>query len=113
MSPTNSARNSSYPLELSLAKIAVAASSEVTVKVWCKLSHASDIGAKLLIKGGQITGVASDVTDTKTADTDWEELSISFTPTEAGVVEITGQAYWLANTADESAYFDDITVTQA
>jgi len=113
MSPTNVVRNAGYPLELSIAKIAVAASSEVTVKAWCKLSHASDIGAKLICKGGQISGVATDVTDTKTADTDWEELSISFTPTEAGVVEIVAQAYWLANAASQSVYFDDLTVTQA
>lgn len=112
LSPTNAERDVNYPLELSIAKIAVASSSEVTVKAWVKLSHASDIGAKLICKGGQISGVATDVTDTKTADTDWEELSISFTPTEAGVIEILAQAYYLSGVADESVYIDDITVTQ-
>ena len=113
LSPTNVARNSLYPLELSIAKVACAASALVTVKAWIKKSHATDIGAKLLCKGGQIAGVATDVSATKANDTYYEELTITFTPTEAGVVEIVVQAYWLANTADESVYIDDMTITQA
>lgn len=113
MSPTSNARNSSYPLELSLAKVKVNSSAEVTVTCYCKLSHATDVGAKLICKGGQIAGVTTDVTDTKAEDTDWEQLSISFTPTEGGVVEIIGQGYWRANTADDSIYWDDFNVVQA
>lgn len=113
MSPTDSLRSSIYPLELSLAKIAVSANNLVTVSAWCKLSHATDIGAKLICKGGQLTGVASDVTDTKTADTDWEELTLTFTPTEAGVIEILGYGYWVANAATQSVYWDDVSITQA
>lgn len=113
INPTSVLLNSSFPVDLTIARIACDASALVTVKAWIKLSHATDIGAKLVCRGGQIAGVVSDVTATKTADTDWEELTITFTPTEAGVIEIEVWGYWLANTADESVYIDDITITQA
>ena len=48
----------------------------------------------LVCPGGQITGVASDVSDsvTEIADT-WEQLSIVLTSTESGVVTVEAQAY--------------------
>jgi hypothetical protein len=102
-----------YPFQFKIASIAVNSSSTVTVKAWLKLSHASDIGAKLFIPGGQISGPTSDTSATKSADTNWEELTVTFTPSIQGVVDIYVEAYWKANLADESVYVDDITVTQA
>jgi len=68
---------------------------------------------KVLVKqaeaGGQIAGVASDVVSAMTAAADtWEELTISFTPTAAGVVEIEAQAY---GGTTESVYVDDMSFT--
>lgn len=108
---TGSHRISDYPLDFVIAKIAVAASSLVTVKAWVKKDHATNVGAKLVCRGGQINGVSSDVTDTKADDTNWEELDITFTPTEAGVVEIELWAYYIA--ANSNVYVDDMTITQA
>jgi len=51
------------------------------------------------------------VTDTKADDTDYEQLSIAFTPTEAGVIKITGRAYYVSGNAN--VYFDDLGVSQA
>lgn len=39
----------------------------------------------------------------------WEQLSITFTPTEAGVIEITGQV-WDGTGTTANAYFDDLVV---
>ena len=89
----------------------MAANALVTVKCWFYKSSAAGITAKLVCKGGQISGVASNVEATA-ADVlaTWEELTITFTPTEAGVVEIEAWAY--GGTA-ESVYVDDMTITQA
>jgi hypothetical protein len=110
---TNARQTTNFPFNFPIAKVACNANSLVTVKAWVKLSNATDIGAKLLIQDNEIAGVTSDITATKSADTNWEELTITFTPTAKGVAQIYVQGYWLANTADESIYVDDITVTQA
>lgn len=110
MSPTSTNRSSTYPMELVLARIACRANKLVTVKVWEKRST-SAITAKMLCKGDQIAGVPVDVVATASAaDNTYEQLSITFTPTETGVVEITVQAY--GGTTD-SAWFDDFTIYQS
>ena len=108
---TSANRASNYPLNLSIAKIAVTANNLVTVKVWVYKDNATTVGAKLVCRGGQIAGVTNDVTATA-ADvlTTWEELTITFTPTEAGVVEIEGWGYYISG--NSNVYFDDITITQ-
>jgi len=107
---TSTDRSSLYPLGFSIAKIAVAADSQVTVKAWFRRTN-TGITGRLICKGGQIAGVNSDVYADMTAAADtWEELTITFTPTEAGVVEIEAQA-WGGTTY--SVYVDDMTITQA
>lgn len=101
------------PFSLKVAKIACTGNKQVTVKAWVKKSHATDIGAKLMVRKSQLPGMTADVTATKSADTNWEELTVSFTPTIAGVVEVEFLSYWQANTADESTYIDDMTITEA
>lgn len=108
---TSSNRASSYPLFLSIAKIAVSANNLVTVKAWLKKDHATDVVARLVCRGGQIAGIASDVTATKANDTDWEELTITATPTEAGVIEIECWAEYSAG--NSNVYVEDLTITQA
>lgn len=88
LSVTSSVRTSTYPLWLTLAQVAVVADKLVTVEVRAKKSHATNIVGKLVCRGGQIAGVASDVVDTLASSTDTETLSITFTPTASGVVEI-------------------------
>lgn len=110
---TSVEQTSTYPCYYPITKFAVNASSLVTVKAWVKLSHATNIGAKLAILANEIAGVSADVTATKAADTNWEELTITFTPTVAGVVQIYVLAYWLASTANQSVYVDDVTISQA
>ncbi|MFZ3032254.1 MAG: hypothetical protein WA082_04415 [Candidatus Moraniibacteriota bacterium] len=108
---TNTNRQSNYPLRLTIAKIAVTANNLVTVKAWFLKGHATNIGAKLVCRGGQIAGVATDVTATKANDTAEEELTITFTPTEDGVVEIEAWAYYVAG--HSTVIVDAMTITQA
>jgi len=111
MQPTSTtARHSRSPIVLSLAKVACAANSLVTIKAWMRRSD-TGLTMQLVCKGGQIAGVASDVVSAMTAAADtWEELTITFTPTEVGVVEITAEAY---GGTTFSGWVDDMTISQA
>jgi len=110
LSPTSTNRRDSYPLFMSLAKIAVASSSQVNVSCWFRRNN-TGITGKLVCRGGQIAGVSSDVSASMTAAADtWEQLTIAFTPMAAGVVEIEAWAY--GGTA-YSIYVDDIDCSQA
>jgi hypothetical protein len=108
--PTSTNRSSAWPVTLSLAKVACAANSAVTIKAWMRRSN-TDLTMRLVCKGGQIAGVTSDVVDAMSAAADtWEELTITMTPTEVGVVEITAEA-WGGTTF--SGWVDDLTISQA
>ncbi len=110
LSPTSADRSILYPLDLSIAKIAVSANNLVTVKGWFRRDNIG-LTMQLVCKGGQIAGVPSDVVASMTAIADtWEELTITFTPTEVGVVEIQAWAY---GGTTYSGYVDDMTITQA
>ncbi len=108
--PTSTNRSANYPVVLSLAKVACAANSLVTIKAWMRRTN-TGLTMRLVCKGGQIAGVASDVVDAMTAAADtWAEQTITFTPTEVGVVEITAEA-WGGTTF--SGWVDDMTISQA
>ena len=111
ITPLSQYRHENAPIILPIAKIACNADKQVTVNVWVQLEHATDVAAALVCRGEHIAGVAADVSDTKTADLNWEELQIQFTPTDAGGVEIEVHAWWEAAEAD--VYVDDMTITQA
>jgi hypothetical protein len=110
MAPTNvNVRSINFPLDLSIATVAVSANSQVTVKAWMRRS-AFGLVMRLRVKGGQIAGVTNDVTRYMTAVADtWEQVSLSFTPTEAGVVEILAEC-WGGSTF--TGYVDDLTIIQ-
>lgn len=110
LQPTSADRDGIYPLTLPLAKVACAANSLVTVKAWMRRTN-TGLTMRLVCKGGQIAGVTNDVVSAMTAAADtWEELTITFTPTEVGVVEITAEA-WGGTTF--SGWVDDLTISQA
>lgn len=110
LTPT-STRISTYPLDFKVAKIACAANALVTVKIWMIKGHATNVAGKLVCRGGQLAGVTSNVTATKADDTSWEELTITFTPTEAGVIEIEVWGWYVAGTSTVTV--DDMTISQA
>lgn len=109
MQPTSSTRSNVRPMVLSLAKIACAANSLVTVKAWMRRDNAG-LTMRLVCKGGQIAGVTNDVTSTLSTTNAWEEETITFTPTETGIVEITAEAY---GGTLYSGWVDSMTISQA
>lgn len=110
MSPTSANASLNEPLKLSIAKIACTASNLVTVKAWMRRDN-TGLTMTLYTPGGQLAGVATDVSSSMTAAANtWEELTITFTPTEAGVIEIFALAY---GGTTYNGYVDDMTITQA
>lgn len=101
------------PVRIPIAKFAVNANTLVTAKAWVKLSDSSQVAARLILPGYQVSGVTTNQIANKTADTNWEELSISFTPTKKGVVELFVDAWQIGTNDTHSVYVDDVTITQA
>lgn len=109
LQPTSTSRSSAYPLPYVLGVFPCAANAAVTVSLWMRRDSTSLTGM-LVIRGGQIAGVASDVTDTMTASANtWEQRSITFTPTEAGGFEIE---VWAYGGTTNSLYIDDFSISQ-
>lgn len=100
--------NSYLPMWLSVAKIACPANEARTVKLWFRRTN-TGLTMRLRVRGGQLPGIASDVTATMAAAADtWEELTVNFTPTSAGVVEVLAEC-WGGTTYN--GWVDDLTVT--
>ena len=110
ISPSSTDRDATWPIVLPLGRVAVSASALVTVSVWLRRTNTGLTGT-LRVRGGQIGGVAADVTDSigVAADT-WEQQTVTFTPNEAGVVEIEVIAY---GGTTYNLYVDDLAVSQA
>ena len=95
VSPNNVAGCSSdMPAQFPLAKLAVNASALVTIKCWLNRDN-TGISAGIRILGNSLPGVGEDDIQTlMTAAIDtWEEITLTFTPTVAGVVEVFGIAW--------------------
>jgi len=77
-----------YPMYLPIARLAVNANATVTFTAWLIRNNAG-IQANIRCKGLQISGVDTDILSSDlTTENAWTQRSITFTPTEAGVVEI-------------------------
>lgn len=106
-----STRLAMYPVRLALAQVLCAANEVVTVSAYMKKDHATNVACKLAVRGHQLAGMtATEYSDTKADDTDWELLSFTFTPTEIGVVEIEAVCWYVAGASN--CYVDTLTVTQ-
>ena len=114
MTLSDATRISTYPLHLSVAKIAVNANSAVTVSIYMQKSHATNIAAQLICKGGQIAGVGSPGSNISTlcpSDTNNDQVTITLNPTAAGVVEILAQVWYVAGTGN--VVLTNMSVSQA
>lgn len=99
-----------WPFHHTIGKIYCAASALVTVRLWVNRSD-TGLTVKLVQPGRQINGVANDVVDTAAASAStWEELEVTFTPSEKGIVMPEIQAY---GGSTLFVYFDDFFVSQA
>lgn len=110
LSPTSATRSSSYPLSQRIAGVYVEASTAYTATIWLRRTNTALTGTFRMV-GGQIAGVSSDQTDSigAVADT-WEQQSISFTPTKAGIVDFFVEAY---GGTTHSLFWDDFDISPA
>jgi parallel beta-helix repeat protein len=112
---TGSTRNSGYPIKLKVAEIPIKGNGALTVTAWVKKDHATDILARLVAYANQTIGNA-EATTTKANDVDWQELTITITPTLLGttvkaVIEIYLETYYV--TGNSNSYIGTITASQA
>ena len=112
-SPTGAIRNSVYPLWLPMARFAVASSGQVTITAYFKKSGTGVAGA-LRCRYGQIawSDAAQDIIVNCPNDTNRNQVTLQFTPTEAGVVEVEALA-WYVNSTSQTVIVDDIAISQA
>ena len=110
---TNAARNNIYPFYIPIARAAVDGSGQVTVTIYFKKSG-TGIAGGLRVRAGQVawSDGTSDITVTCPNNTSRNQVTLQFTPTEAGVVEIEAGAWYVSSTS-QTVIIDDIEITQA
>jgi len=110
---TDAARGTIYPFYIPIARVAVASSGKVTVKVYFKKSG-TGIAGGLRCRVGQLawSDGTNDITVTCPNNTSRNQVTLEFTPTEAGVVEIEAGAWYVSSTS-QTVIVDDIEITQA
>jgi hypothetical protein len=93
--------------------VAVASSGKVTVKVYFKKSG-TGIAGGLRARVGQVawSDGSSDIKVTCPDNTNRNQVTLEFTPTAAGVVEIEAGA-WYTGSTTQAVIIDDIEITQA
>jgi hypothetical protein len=102
---------SQIPIVQSLQPFAVNGGALVTFKIWVQRSNTGVMG-RVRLNGYVTPGVDADVTaSTSAAVNTWEELTVTCTPSAAGVVQIDLESYYVSATG--FVYFGDATVTQA
>jgi len=101
----------SSPLRLNIGKVACPASLQTTITYWAKFSAAGPTG-RLKVFGGRYPGVGSAGTDVSVSvsGTAWTQYSLSFTPTEACVVDVFAEV-WGSSTQNMQVS-GPVTVTQ-
>jgi hypothetical protein len=110
MRPTSGTTSALIPVFLKLGTVVCAASSAVTVTARMQRSN-TGLTMRLICPGGQITGVSNNVSSDMTAAANtWETVTITFTPTKAGAVDIYAHAF---GGSTFSGYVCNLTATQA
>lgn len=106
------AHTTDIPVDQPLQPFAVAASSLVTFKIWVYRTS-TNVEGRVRLRGYVTPGVDADVTATITAAINtWQELTVTCTPSAAGVVQIDLESYSV-NGSTGTVYFGDATVSQA
>jgi hypothetical protein len=93
MRPTSTFATATMPVMLKLGTVVCAANALVTVTARMRRDD-TGLTMRLVCPGGQITGVTNDVSSDMTAAADtWETVTITFTPTKAGAVDVYAYAF--------------------
>lgn len=106
ISPLTPARNSMYPLPLKIATAACIANVPITVSAWFRRTN-TGLTARFRCPPDQLFGVSEQIVYASAAADTWEQLSITVTPTQKGVLEFWADC-WGGTTY--SCYVDDVTI---
>lgn len=110
MAVTSANASASAPLKLKLGTVVCAAGSLVTVTARMYRQFTT-MTMRLVCPGGQISGVSDDVTsDLTAAGFTWDTVTITFTPTKPGGVDIYAYAF---GTSTSIGYVCNLTASQA
>jgi hypothetical protein len=108
--PTSTTRHIGYPLRLSVAKIACTSGVAVSVSIWTRRDNTNIVG-QLVLEGGQLAGVPESIVSCAPSINTWTQSStISFTPTETGVIEVSFRCYDGVGTSN-NFWIDDLVVS--
>jgi hypothetical protein len=107
---TSLERGIMHAVRFSIAELACVANVAVTVDVWVKKDHATNVGCKIYVESSDynVTGVAADSAEA-TNSTSWQQVQISFTPTQAGVIPIWFES-WMTGSSSNT-YVGSIVVS--
>ena len=94
-----------------ICKVAVEANSQMTASIWIYRTGTGAHGG-LRIDGGQLSGIGATSAYCMGSAGSWEQVSLTATPTEDGILTIQAEAYYESSTSHD-VYFDDFDVTQA
>jgi hypothetical protein len=110
LAPTSTSTvTSAFPLKLKIASVAANGSSALTISAYMRRTN-TGLTMQLVCPANQPYGPTSDTVASMTAAADtWEQVSISFTPTQNGVYDI--YAYAFGGTTF-TGYVDDLGVSQ-
>lgn len=98
-----------FPIVFPVARVALAANRFTTVRLYTRRTDTTVTGT-FRCRGGQLAGVSSDVTASSAAAADtWEALTLTFTPTETGVMEFDFLMY---GATSEDLFIHDFSVEQ-
>jgi hypothetical protein len=107
-SPTATA-TASYPLVLPVSKVAVGSGTLVTASLWMYRTNTGLTGTLTAKDPSGIVLASSTSSSMAGAANAWEQVTVTFTPSAAGVVEFEASCY--GNTY--TMYIDDFAVSQA
>lgn len=110
LAPTSTTTvTSAFPLKLKIASVAANGGSAVTISAYMRRTN-TGLTMQLVCPGGQPYGPSTDTVASMTAAADtWEQISISFTPTQNGVYDIYAYAY---GGTTFTGYVDDLGASQ-
>jgi len=102
-------RIAAYPLKLKIAEIAVVSGRTYTISAYLKLDHSTNVAAKLVIPGGYLSGISTDVTANTPTNTNWNKVSLAaITPTETGILPVEVWAWYVAGLSN--IYVDTLSI---
>jgi hypothetical protein len=100
----SSTRDANYPLDLSIGQVYCNSGSNYRIKAWLKKNDSTGINGKLVALGGTGEIISNTLSGTLASNTNWQELSISFTPHTSGMLDLQVWAEFVLSTY--TVYYD-------